>query len=280
MENQNNIFPKVSIITVVLNSNKALEFTINNISNQSYSNIEYIVIDGKSNDGTVDVIKKYESHITNWISEEDTGIYNAMNKGIGKSTGEWLIFFNAGDGFYHKNVLSNIFKIPIENDHKVIIGNTCLYSLSRSKLQRNTDIHTQLKKFGLVRINHQSTLIRKNAFKELGYYNESFVYAADNHWINMALKKFGPQSFYLTEEIIAIYDLTGISSSLNHQRKMHKEFIQISKVFVSSPLKKLRYFFSLKVNRSKSVLLYRVLNDTKLYRHYVSIKRKKDNRLA
>jgi glycosyltransferase involved in cell wall biosynthesis len=99
----------ISIITVVYNGVSTIEQTILSVINQTYKNIEYIIIDGSSTDGTVDIIKKYEKHLIYWVSEPDKGIYDAMNKGIRKATGEWLNFMNSGDIFSDISVLKNIF---------------------------------------------------------------------------------------------------------------------------------------------------------------------------
>jgi len=114
--------PKISIVTVVYNDYEYIESTIKSTINQNYSNYEYIIIDGKSNDGTVDVVKRYESHIDYWISEKDDGIYDAMNKGIDAATGDWIIFMNCGDNFFSNNVLSDIFSIPINPEVKLLYG--------------------------------------------------------------------------------------------------------------------------------------------------------------
>lgn len=86
-----NRYPLISIITVVYNCKDDLEMTIKSIIDQTYPNIEYIVIDGNSNDGTIDIIKKYQNKITYWISEPDEGIYDADDKGIRQSIGDWII---------------------------------------------------------------------------------------------------------------------------------------------------------------------------------------------
>lgn len=100
--------PLVSIITVVKNGEHILERTIQSVLGQSHSCIEYIIIDGGSTDGTLDIIRKYEKHITYWISEPDRGIYDAMNKGIDLSTGEWINFMNAGDRFYQTDTIQQV----------------------------------------------------------------------------------------------------------------------------------------------------------------------------
>ena len=93
------------------NAVTTIETTILSVINKNYSNIEYIVIDGGSIDGTVDIIKKYADKITDWVSEPDKGIYDAMNIGIIVATGEWINFMNTGDTFYNENVFSEIFEL-------------------------------------------------------------------------------------------------------------------------------------------------------------------------
>ena len=90
---------KVTIVTVTYNAKDLLEETIHSVLNQTYTNIEYIIIDGNSTDGTFEIIKKYEDKIDYWVSEPDDGIYYAMNKAIEKASGEWINFMNAGDTF-------------------------------------------------------------------------------------------------------------------------------------------------------------------------------------
>jgi len=103
--------PLISIITVVFNGEKYLEETIQSVINQSYDNVEYIIIDGGSTDGTVDIIKKYEGQIDYWVSEKDKGIYDAMNKGCVLALGDGINFLNAGD-WYNGDVINSKIKIP------------------------------------------------------------------------------------------------------------------------------------------------------------------------
>ncbi|MEZ8968473.1 glycosyltransferase family 2 protein [Vibrio breoganii] len=107
--NKLNMEPLITIITVVYNGKDFIEETILSVIEQRYGNVEYIVVDGGSTDGTLDIIKKYESDISNWISEPDRGIYDAMNKGIKLAKGTFVNFLNAGDSFVDRNVLNNIF---------------------------------------------------------------------------------------------------------------------------------------------------------------------------
>jgi glycosyltransferase involved in cell wall biosynthesis len=105
--------PLLSVITIVYNNKQLIESTILSVLNQEYKNIEYIIVDGGSTDGTVKIIKKYKDDIAVLISEPDGGIYDAMNKGIKLATGEWVNFMNAGDAFYSNktcNIVANEIK--------------------------------------------------------------------------------------------------------------------------------------------------------------------------
>lgn len=102
--------PLVTIVTVVFNGIAHLEDTILSVLNQSYDNIEYIIIDGGSTDGTIDIIHKYDGQIDYWVSEKDLGLYYAMNKGLFLVSGDWINFMNCGDSFFDKNTIEKIFK--------------------------------------------------------------------------------------------------------------------------------------------------------------------------
>ncbi|NJO90458.1 MAG: glycosyltransferase [Chloroflexia bacterium] len=100
---------KLSIITINLNNARGLEKTIKSVVNQTYSNVEYIVVDGGSIDNSVNIIKSYEKSIEFWISEKDNGIFHAMNKGIEKATGDYLLFLNSGDCLFSTTVIEKVF---------------------------------------------------------------------------------------------------------------------------------------------------------------------------
>ncbi len=131
--------PKVSIVTVVYNDVKHIEGTILSVTRQNYSNIEYIVIDGGSTDGTVDVIKKYDDKIAYWVSEPDKGIYDAMNKGIAVATGEWILFRNCGDHFSSLSDVSKVFNGESYEGVDIIHGK-CLHWDNFSYYVREPDL--------------------------------------------------------------------------------------------------------------------------------------------
>lgn len=178
---------KVSIITINLNKASSLLRTIESVIKQTYSDFEFIIIDGGSTDGSVDVIKKNESRIDYWISEPDKGIYNAMNKGILVSTGKYLLFLNSGDYLCNERVLEGIFKEKISGE---IIYADGFYQRKDRTLKpfvtpENLDLLFIID-HGLL---HPSTLISASTFKILGLYNENFKIISDAEFFIKALLK-------------------------------------------------------------------------------------------
>jgi glycosyltransferase involved in cell wall biosynthesis len=156
----------VTIITVVLNGEKYLERTIQSVASQTYENVEYVIIDGGSTDGTVDIIKKYESVIDHWISEPDHGIYNAMNKGIDLARGEWVNFLGAGDCFYERTTLETVFLrewhdiAMLYGDHQIV------YEGSLSEIQKAGDVKSLWQ--GMV-FAHASLFSKTHLMKEYSF---------------------------------------------------------------------------------------------------------------
>jgi len=126
--------PKISIVTVVYNRVDKIEQLLSSVMEQTYSNIEFIVVDGGSNDGTVDIIKKYESAIAKWISEPDEGIYNAMNKGVAMATGDYVEIIGSDDALVGKNAIENI--VPELADYPDILSCTEYIVYPKEKRQR------------------------------------------------------------------------------------------------------------------------------------------------
>ena len=152
---------KISVVTICYNAESIIEDTIKSVVNQTYPNIEYIVIDGGSTDGTVEIVKKYDSRISYWLSEPDGGIYDAMNKGIKAATGKWINFMNAGDSFHSANSISEAVKM-LNEDSIVAYGNTLLlYSFGpKLKIPDSLEKIKQKMVFG-----HQATFVRTSYHK-------------------------------------------------------------------------------------------------------------------
>ena len=153
---------KISIVTVSYNAVETIERTINSVINQNYTNYEYIVIDGLSNDGTLDVLKKHESKITKLISEKDSGIYDAMNKGISMSRGEVICFLNSDDYFKDVNLLRDIaYEFSIDENISIIYGDY-LRKNSGGMLRRVDQSHRFNKKsLRNKTVNHQTIFAKK-----------------------------------------------------------------------------------------------------------------------
>jgi len=200
--------PKFTIITINYNNCAGLEKTIQSVVNQTYQDFEYIVIDGGSTDGSVDVIKKYADRIDYWVSEPDNGVYNAMNKGIAQSHGEYLNFMNSGDSFHSRDVLQRIYEQKIDTDF--ISGKTLLVGDKHSVKDSNNTENISLY-FLHDTLCHQSVFTKKNVFDD-NLYREDLKIVSD--WLffikEIALKG---RTHAFTDVIVADYDTTGISST-------------------------------------------------------------------
>jgi glycosyltransferase involved in cell wall biosynthesis len=162
---------KFSIITVNYNNRDGLLKTIESVINQSYRDFEYIVIDGGSTDGSIDILKKYDNRITYWISEPDGGIYQGMNKGIAKATGDYLNFMNSGDCFYSNNVLQEVADYGSHAD--IITGRD--YHYSDEKKMGHASIQPSrlsMITFFTSTLDHQSSFIKRELFKNSPYREE------------------------------------------------------------------------------------------------------------
>lgn len=158
--------PQISVITVVYNDKKHLEQTIQSVVNQVYKNIEYLIIDGGSTDGTLDVIKKHEGQVSYWLSESDSGIYDAMNKGIHAANGDYLIFLNAGDTFASNRLLEDVAQDISLNDYPdVVYGSANIYSENGvfiKELNALQFTRLNLILFGTRTVCHQSIFVKKS----------------------------------------------------------------------------------------------------------------------
>lgn len=168
--------PKVTIVTVVYNGIDSIEETILSVINQDYTDKEYIIIDGGSTDGTIEIIKKYETRIDHWISEKDKGIYDAMNKGIIMANGEWVNFMNSGDYFFDYRTLSTIFSnISINSSIRVLYGSVCFFNNNKLIVKQSRP----LKSIKLeMPICHQSMLTRA-AFLKSYLFDLKYKFASD-----------------------------------------------------------------------------------------------------
>lgn len=208
------MLPKLSVITIVYNNVKDIERTMLSILNQTYSNIEYIVIDGASNDGTLEIIKKYENRIVKLISEKDKGIYDAMNKGLALATGDYVLFMNSGDEIYELETVEKIFATAPNAD--IYYGETEMYdenwnSLGRRRHQAPEYFNWESFKYGMS-ISHQAIYIKRSLTEP---YNLQYKYSADIDWIIKIAKK--ASSIVNTHLYVAKYLVGGMSKKKHHE---------------------------------------------------------------
>lgn len=208
LKNQDIFQNKLSIITIVFNGVEVIERTILSVLEQSFINREYIIIDGGSTDGTIEIIKKYEDKITYWCSEPDGGIYHAMNKGVNLATGEWVVFMNAGDIFSNNLVLYDIINfIGQEKDLNIVYGDAQIIDrFGKVSLQLQKGRHFDKKRS----IIHQSMLIRRDHLKK-NPYNVKYKILADYENLLLVSSQFSNTIQYVPITVCK-YDKTGISS--------------------------------------------------------------------
>ncbi|MEO8937736.1 MAG: glycosyltransferase family 2 protein [Burkholderiaceae bacterium] len=160
------IQPKVTVITVVLNLVDLIERTLTGVIAQDYPNLEYIVVDGGSTDGTLDVIRRYESRMTRWVSGKDSGPYGAMNKGAALASGEWIIFMNGGDVFTGRDAISRAFALCDPAACDVIYGDGIFCGADYRFVEKAADQLTLHDGNGF---SHQSAFVRVSLQREYGF---------------------------------------------------------------------------------------------------------------
>ncbi len=209
---------KITIITVCYNAVNLIDQTIQSVIGQTYPNVEYIVVDGASTDGTIDLIKKYDKKITRFVSEKDGGIYDAMNKGIIMATGEWVLFMNAGDTFFSKDVLSKIFSAK-KYLADVIFGDTLNHYKWGYVISEGRPFNGVERRMPFC---HQSSFVRRTVLMD-NKFEMSFRVSADhNQFYSLYLSGY---KFLHLPMIISIFDTTGISG---YSIKGVKEVCQIN----------------------------------------------------
>ncbi len=201
--------PLVSVVTVSYNAVNCIERTMLSVLGQTYANVEYIVIDGGSSDGTVGIIQQYASRISYWISEKDGGIYDAMNKGIRQARGEWIAFVNCGDEYRSSTVLEQVFHAAGTNQAGVIYGNILFKYAWGNVEKRPGDLSGFDRCFPIF---HPSSLVRTSLMKKY-LFDTSFRIAADYHFFYQLYRKKECEFLYVPV-CMSVFDAeSGISST-------------------------------------------------------------------
>lgn len=185
---------KLSIITVCYNEEINITKTLESITTQKFCDYQFVIVDGASTDNTLKIIKeKFSDFVDVLISEPDTGIYNAMNKGLKHSIGEYVLFLNAGDYFVNENVLVEVFRSK-NNNEDILFGYLVTDKMKRFKSLKNVD----LKNFLLTgTLPHQASFIKMSLFYRIGGFDETFTIAGDYEFFSRAILKFEASYRYI-----------------------------------------------------------------------------------
>ncbi|MDB5155775.1 MAG: glycosyltransferase [Mucilaginibacter sp.] len=212
--------PILSVITVVYNNAADIERTVLSVLNQTYQNIEYIVIDGRSTDGTLQIIEKYKDRIATLISEKDKGIYDAMNKGLAVATGDYVLFMNSADEFYSVDTVTNVFASATGAD--IYYGETEMIggdgkSLGRRRHAAPAKFTWKSFKYGMS-ISHQAIYIKRSFVEP---YDPKYQLSADIDWILHAAKK--AKLIVNVNQYVAKYKVGGMSKQ-KHRQSLAERF--------------------------------------------------------
>jgi glycosyltransferase len=247
---------KVSLITVVYNNDNFIENSIQSVLMQNYSNIEYVVIDGGSTDETLNIINKYKHDIDVIVSESDNGIYDAMNKGVLKSSGDIIGFLNSDDFFTSSNIVSDIVNIFETNDVSIVYANVSyVKKYDTNIILRNwisKKYHKNYFEFGNVPA-HPTFYVKKNIYIENNMFDTNLKFAADYDLMFRFLKIKNYPSFYYNQRIIKMR--IGGATSKNI-KNIIKQNIEIYKIWKSNSVSMPFYTFPLKlINKLKQYVV-------------------------
>ena len=220
---------KLSIITVNLNNYYGLQKTIESVIKQQFTNYEYLIIDGFSNDGSKELIEGFEDKISYWISELDHGIYNAMNKGIKQAKGEYCLFLNSGDWLISDKVLENVFA-KNKFDADIISGNVYFFDTAKNEIKWSVCSPDNLTAKSLFygNIPHQAAFIKRSLFEKAGLYDESLIIASDWLFFLEAFLEYGV-TYQHYDGVVAYFNMEGISCNSETQNLPRVEQLQILK---------------------------------------------------
>lgn len=237
---------KLSIITINYNNAEGLKRTLSSVTEQTYKQIEHVIIDGGSTDESVDIIKEYAAsnqanskalwrgndpffcHSIIWVSEKDNGIYNAMNKGIRKATGEYIQILNSGDIMAAPDVVARmVAAIEIEEYPEVLYGNMIKKDYATGKtLEKSKEVEYSLRQYYRSTMNHDCCYIRRDVYDKYGLYDENLKIVSDWKWFLQAIGLGDVKPVYVDIDV-TIFDASGISeSNLELRNKERRQVLE------------------------------------------------------
>jgi glycosyltransferase involved in cell wall biosynthesis len=245
---------KLSIITINFNNLEGLKRTIESVINQTWQEFEYIVIDGGSTDGSAAHLESQRENIDYWVSEPDKGIYNAMNKGIARATGEYLLFLNSGDELYDVGVLEkNNSTIHTED---FVYFDIFLVFVNETKIHQYSE-SLNFEGFMTGSLGHPTTFIKKDLFTKIGLYDESLKIVSDWKFFMIAILKYGSSSRKINR-VLAKFYMDGIS--FNNEAEVQLERKKVLEEYFSEYLRLIELERFLKdIKKSRTIVFMQKL---------------------
>lgn len=226
---------KISVITVALNSAAHIEESIKSVLDQTYTDIEYVVIDGGSTDGTVDIVERYGQSVDYFVSEPDKGLYDAMNKGIKAATGDVLFFLNSDDTFRDERVVEDVARAFNENPGVDMVFGNQIFDFGEGgrkvKKQQFKDIR---KRLAWTNIQHQTLFARKEVFERVGGFSLEYRIVSDYEWLLRAFLKHKCSYRYIDRDI-SIMAMQGLSSTTDFEperRRVMKNYFSLYEIYL------------------------------------------------
>jgi len=218
---------KLSIVTINRNNAAGLEKTMYSVAAQSFKEFEYIVVDGASTDGSVEVIKSHESEFAHlkWVSEPDKGIYNAMNKGLRMASGDYIQILNSADCLAAEDVTERmLIALGKKGNPSILYGNMVKRFPDGRRMVDKSFAGHEITMLGMYNgtLNHDPAYIRRDLFEKYGYYDESLKIVSDWKWYLQAIILCGERPKYVDLNV-TLFDMTGISENANSKAMIQKE---------------------------------------------------------
>ena len=205
---------RISVITINLNNLPGLKTTVESVINQDFPELEYLIIDGNSTDGSKGFIEENQDKFYHWESEKDLGVYYAMNKGITKATGDYIIFLNSGDWFSHPDSLTKL--IANSQGEDLVYGNLVIQEANTTRIKKYPE-KLNFRYFYFESLPHPACLIAKPLFDRYGLYDTSLKIVADWKFFLLVVTKHKCTYLYV-DKVIANFNLEGISSQKDHSK--------------------------------------------------------------
>lgn len=223
---------KVSIITVSFNSAKTIADTIDSVLNQDFPDIEYIIVDGDSTDGTVDIIRQNENRISQWISEKDQGMYDAMNKGIAMATGDVIGILNSDDIYMNTHVISDLMRVMQSQNTEVVFADLILVdSSNQNKIIRYYDsgrFHPSKFKFGWMPA-HPTVFVKRELYQKVGKFSTTYQIAADYEMLIRMLAIEKASYAYYPKPVVRMRSGGASTSGISRNWILNQEIIRACK---------------------------------------------------